>query len=185
MDFLANLKTAGSTDVLTVAQALKQAQGEISGTTVTPPASLAVSAVNATPSSDTTASINWLSNLAANSQVKFGLDATYGSTSTLDTTLVTTHQINLTGLTAGTTYHYQVLSVDGSGNTVQSSDMTFLTLLAGAPGDINRNGRVDDDDATLMYANWGQTGVNVVGDITHDGVVNDNDATVMYANWSK
>jgi hypothetical protein len=117
--------------------------------------------------------------------VKFGLDATYGSTSTLDTTLVTTHQINLTGLTAGTTYHYQVLSVDGSGNTVQSSDMTFLTLLAGAPGDINRNGRVDDDDATLMYANWGQTGVNVVGDITHDGVVNDNDATVMYANWSK
>ena len=55
-------------------------------------------------------------------------------------------------------------------------------------GDLDGNGLVDDDDATVLFANWGvaadQT-ETVLGDINNDGTVNDDDATVLFANWSK
>jgi peptidoglycan/xylan/chitin deacetylase (PgdA/CDA1 family) len=52
-------------------------------------------------------------------------------------------------------------------------------------GDVNKSGVVNDDDATLMFANWGKTGTSLVGDVNNNGVVNDDDATLMFANWSK
>ena len=63
---------------------------------------------------------------AASSQVAYGLDDTYGSLSALDTTLGTEHSVTLIGLTAGGTYHYQVLSVDVAGNAGSSTDATFV-----------------------------------------------------------
>lgn len=56
------------------------------------------------------------------------------------------------------------------------------------PGDINGNGVVNDDDATVMFANWGPVpgGVTTTAfDLNHNGVVNDDDATILFANWSK
>jgi uncharacterized protein (TIGR03437 family) len=44
--------------------------------------------------------------------------------------LVTLHSINLTGLTASTTYHYNVMSHDALGNLTQSGDLTFTTTAA-------------------------------------------------------
>ncbi len=52
------------------------------------------------------------------------------------------------------------------------------------PGDANRDGRVDADDASILAANW--LTVNAAwtqGDFNADGTVNDIDATLLAANW--
>jgi len=43
--------------------------------------------------------------------------------------LTTAHSITLTGLSAATTYHYQIGSQDGSGDLATSSDQTFTTVV--------------------------------------------------------
>ncbi|HYH75397.1 MAG TPA: hypothetical protein VD735_05550, partial [Candidatus Saccharimonadales bacterium] len=53
----------------------------------------------------------------------------------------------------------------------------------GKTGDITGDGIVNDDDATILFANWGST--PAAGDIDKNGVVNDDDATLLFANWSK
>jgi hypothetical protein len=90
----------------------------------TPPT---ISAVQATGLTQNSATVTWTTNEAADSQVKYGTSAAYGSTTTLDATKVTTHSVSISGLSAGTTYHYQVVSKDANGNTATSADATFTT----------------------------------------------------------
>jgi chitodextrinase len=75
----------------------------------------------------TSATITWTTDEQADSQVKYGLTSSYGSTTTLDTGKVTSHSVTISGLTAGTTYHYQVVSKDASGNAGSSTDKSFTT----------------------------------------------------------
>ena len=89
-----------------------------------------ISDVNATSVNATSATINWTTDVAANSQVAYGTTAAYGSTTTLVTSLTTTHAVNLTGLSPSTTYHYQVRSSDAQGDLAASSDFTFTTSSA-------------------------------------------------------
>ncbi|HWA27366.1 MAG TPA: LamG-like jellyroll fold domain-containing protein [Lacunisphaera sp.] len=74
----------------------------------------------------TTATISWTTNENATSQVNYGLTSSYGSSSA-DTNSVLAHEIVLTSLTPGTTYHYQVTSVDAASNANSTSDATFTT----------------------------------------------------------
>jgi hypothetical protein len=48
--------------------------------------------------------------------------------------LLTSHSQPLTGLSAGTLYHYRVLSRDGGGTLITSPDATFTTLTVAATG---------------------------------------------------
>jgi peroxiredoxin len=80
--------------------------------------------VNITESS---AIITWTTNEPATGQVNYGETETYGSTTTLDTNLSKTHTVTLTGLDDGTTYNFQVMSKDSSGNTATSTNQTFKT----------------------------------------------------------
>jgi len=50
-------------------------------------------------------------------------------------------------------------------------------------GDIDKNGVVNNDDATILFANWGAA--PQAGDINNNGVVDNDDATLLFANWSK
>lgn len=75
----------------------------------------------------TSTTINWTTNEASDSMVKYGLTTAYGSTVSTST-LVMIHYLNLTGLTSSTTYHFMVSSTDAAGNTATSSDNTFKTL---------------------------------------------------------
>ena len=75
----------------------------------------------------TSATILWDTDEASASQVKYGLTGAYGNTKT-DSALETTHQIDLTGLSPDTVYHFQVISTDEKGNTSSSGDQTFKTL---------------------------------------------------------
>jgi len=73
------------------------------------------------------ATIAWSTDKACDSQVAYGTTAAYGSTTTLNSLLVTSHSANLSGLAASTTYHYQVLSRDAQGNLASSADYSFTT----------------------------------------------------------
>ena len=92
-------------------------------TTLAPPAITNVTATNITANS---AKITWTTNQPASSQVQYGTTTSYGSTTPLDSTLVTAHTVNLTGLQSGTTYHYKVTSANTNGST-SSADFTFMT----------------------------------------------------------
>jgi parallel beta-helix repeat protein len=91
----------------------------------------ALSAISTSGVTTTSVVVTWTTDEAATSQVEYGLASSYGSTTTLDTDLVTSHSVNLTGLTAGTTYHYRADSTDAAGNKGVSADFTFSTSSAG------------------------------------------------------
>ena len=75
---------------------------------------------------NTTATITWDTDELSDSTVNYGLDSSYGQTEG-GVTLVTSHSITLSGLTAGTVYNYQVTSGDSAGNVASSSNLTFTT----------------------------------------------------------
>lgn len=93
----------------------------------------AISGVVATDISASTASIIWTSNEAATSLVEYGTTASYGSTTSHDTSLVATHRVRLTGLKSRTTYHYRVKSRDAAGFWAESGDAIFTTTDINAP----------------------------------------------------
>ncbi len=73
------------------------------------------------------ATLTWTTDEPADTQVEYGPTAAYGQSSILDSSLVTHHSAQLTGLTMGTTYHYLVKSGDASDNLAFSGDQTFKT----------------------------------------------------------
>jgi len=77
------------------------------------------------------ATITWTTDEISDSQVEYGLDVNYGSSTTLNANLVTNHSQTLTGLTASTTYHYRVKSKDASGNLATSADFIVTTAATG------------------------------------------------------
>src|SRR4051812_40191853 len=96
-------------------------------TTTPPPAALTISNAGSSNNTTTGAMISWQTNLPANSQVEYGATTSYGSSTALDSTMVTTHQQGLSGLQSGTSYHFRVHSSDSSNNAAVSGDMTFST----------------------------------------------------------
>ena len=86
-----------------------------------------ISNVAATGVTATSATISWTTDMASSSQVEYGLTTSYGSSTTLDPALVTSHSQGLTGLAPGTLYHYRVVSANANGSTT-SSDYTFSTV---------------------------------------------------------
>jgi hypothetical protein len=92
-----------------------------------------ITGVGASGISSTAATIGWTTSAPANSQVFYGTTTAYGSQTTLDTALVTSHSQALSGLQAGTTYHYQVKSKDNANVLVSSPDQTFTTAPTSCP----------------------------------------------------
>jgi hypothetical protein len=88
-----------------------------------------LSAIGATPAT-TSASVSWTTSEAADTQVEFGPNTSYGSASTLDSAMATSHAANLTSLTSATQYHFRVKSRDAAGNLATGTDMTFTTTSA-------------------------------------------------------
>jgi len=91
---------------------------------LTPPT---ISGVNTGNVSATSATINWSTDEAADSQVEYGVTNLYGNRTTLNTAFITSHSVDLGGLLASMIYHYRIKSRDASGNLATSSDFTFTT----------------------------------------------------------
>jgi len=73
------------------------------------------------------ACITWETDDPATSQVLYGLTPSYGSATVEDTTLTTNHNVLVTGLVPGTTYHFCVKSTNSVGMVSYSTDYTFTT----------------------------------------------------------
>ena len=130
-----------------------------------PPPTNTISGVSATNISDTSATIVWTTSLASDSQVAYGLTAAYGALSALNTNLVTSHSVSLTGLTASTAYHYKVMSRDNSGSLTSSGDFTFSTV---GPGGL------------IGYWNFDEAS----GSVAHDTSGSGYNGTVIGATWT-
>jgi hypothetical protein len=86
-----------------------------------------ISGVTVSNIAATSATVAWTTNEASDTQVEYGLTTGYGQTTTLDTSMVTAHSVNLSGLSASTTYHFRVKSKDAANNLATSADFTFTT----------------------------------------------------------
>ena len=111
----------------------------------TPPT---ITGVAASAPTTTGTTITWTTNEESDSQVEYGLDTTYGSQTTLDTTGVTSHSQMLSGLSAASAYNYRVKSRDASGNLSVSPNFTFTTTAAPPPGGGGGGGGGGTGDAT-------------------------------------
>jgi hypothetical protein len=107
------------------------AQSSPPATVTTQPASTnppVISNVQVTSVTQTSAVISWATDIPSSSQVNYGTSSSYTSSTTLDPTLETSHSTTLTALSAGTIYHFEVVSTGSANNTSTSSDATFTTL---------------------------------------------------------
>ncbi len=93
----------------------------------TPPT---ISGVGSSGVTANAATVNWTTNEASDTQVEYGTSTAYGSSTVVNSVMVTSHSASLSGLTASTTYHYQVKSKDAAGNLATSGDFTFATPAA-------------------------------------------------------
>ncbi len=93
-----------------------------------------ISAVSAGTPTSSGATITWTTDQASNSQVAYGTISSYGSLSALNSTLVTSHSVTLTGLATSTTYFYKVQSQSAQGGLGTSGGFTFTTAAAAALG---------------------------------------------------
>ncbi len=86
-----------------------------------------ISSVAAASITTSGATITWTSDVGSTSQVEYGTTTAYASLTTMNTSLVTAHSVALTGLSAGTLYHYRVHSKNSAGVESISSDFAFST----------------------------------------------------------
>ncbi len=92
----------------------------------TPPVISSVASTTAV----TTATVTWTTDESSDSAVWYGTLSGSYTTSTTSASLVTSHSLGLTGLSAESTYYFVVVSKDASNNTSTSSEYTLLTTAA-------------------------------------------------------
>lgn len=74
----------------------------------------------------TSATVTWTTSAASSGLVNYGLTSAYGSQVVDPNSNTTSHSVTISGLTASTQYHYQVISSNAYG-TAQTSDAVFTT----------------------------------------------------------
>ena len=134
---------------------------------ITPPliSSLEVTSVN-----NTTAVVEWTTDEASDSQVRYGTSSGSWSSytySVIDDALVTMHIVTLTGLLEGTAYFFCVGSMDALGNGPSiSNELTFTTQTGTVIENLSSGKPV-----TGSRSDWGTSISSMV-----DGLSNDPDA---------
>jgi len=93
-----------------------------------------ITAVSASNVSSSAATVRWTTNEESDTQVDYGTTTTYGASTALNTARVTSHTQTLSGLAAGTLYHFRVRSRNAAGNLAVSGDFTFTTGAAAVSG---------------------------------------------------
>ena len=83
----------------------------------TPPV---IAAVASSVLGQSSATVTWTTGEAADGQVEYGPTTAYGASTPLNSALTTAHAASLSGLTAGTAYHYRVKSRDAPRNPTAS-----------------------------------------------------------------
>ncbi len=113
-----------------------------------------ISALAVTAVSENSATITWVTDEPADTQLDYGTTTAYGSQSPLDARLLTTHSVTLNGLAPGTTYYCRARSRDAAGNLTVSANLTFQTPAPSGPPALKTGG--------LTAYPQGQLGPNLV-----------------------
>lgn len=98
---------------------------------ITPPI---IFGIFSTSTTATSTIIKWMTNESADSKLWYSLtipvnvNNTTSTTMLSDSTLVTSHNLSITGLSTSTVYYYIVSSADASGNRSTSTEASFATL---------------------------------------------------------
>src|SRR5216684_8525929 len=108
--------------------------GSTSGGGGTPLTISNVAATNATP---TSVKIGWQTSTPANSQVDDVTTTSYGSTTVIDPTMVTIHQLTVSNVKPGTAYHCRAHSTDAKNNSAVSGDLACSTAADTMPPTIS------------------------------------------------
>ncbi|HPF95305.1 MAG TPA: hypothetical protein PLR08_02015 [bacterium] len=148
----------------------------------TPVEALIISNVRSILITDSTAAITWNTNIAADSKVDYGISDAYGFV-VVRGTLDTVHQLDLSGLTPNTTYHFRVTSETGL-SSAATGDFVFQTLVDTNPPANPQNFVAVGDflQNTLQWVNPN------VGDFSHVRILartdrypnNPNDGVLVY-----
>ena len=142
-----------------------------------------VSNLSITPTT-TSASISWNTNEGSTETFNYGLTTSYGTTSTHDSYPRTTiHSKTVSGLTACTTYHYQIVSTDLAGNQSNGSDSTFTT--AGCTGSSSVTNQTQDTITTASGGNVSLTESGAGLEITAPASFAGSDATFQIKRLDK
>jgi hypothetical protein len=134
-------------------------------TFATPAAAPVITAVTATTITSNSAVISWTTDQSSSSLVKYGTTISYGSSSALNSTLVKSHSVTLTGLTAGTTYNYAVVSANSAGTSATSANFTFATVSGGSSSAAY--GGLDTTTQGTWSASYGGDGYIIPNDATN------------------
>ncbi len=103
--------------------------------------------INITQSS---ATVLWDTDEPANGRVRYGLATSTYTGSVNDASFITSHSLNLTGLSEDTIYHFQLGSADAAGNDASTGDLTFRTLPPPAPPVISNVLVINITDTTAI-----------------------------------
>jgi len=125
----------------------------------TPPVISGVTSSNLTSGG---ATIAFTTSEPAYHQVEYGPTTTYGTATTLDTMLMTSHSHTLSGLTAGTFYHYRARATDAAGNVGMSGDFTFTTTSASLPAATLTAAPASIASGAASTLTWSTTGATTV-----------------------
>jgi hypothetical protein len=94
-------------------------------TSATPPS---IGYVNFWGVSDSGVTISWSTSFPSNTQLAYGTTAALGQLTPLQSALVSSHGVVLTGLSPGTTYYFVAQSTGSNGATGYSTTYSFTTL---------------------------------------------------------
>jgi hypothetical protein len=92
--------------------------------TSSPPVISNVATTNVTSTSVT---VTWTTDQPSSSKISYGTTTGYGSSTTLDTNLVTAHSETITGLAVGTAYDFDVTSTTAASLSTTSPNFIFAT----------------------------------------------------------
>jgi len=155
--------------------ALGGCAGLVSGNTTsspTQPSTLNITNVQVPSDTTSTSQIVWTTDVAANSAVDYGTTTSYGASTPVDSTMVTSHQVTVSGLAAGTTYYYQVSSTDSKGNHGQSGGHKFSTAGFSLSGTISPVAGGNGATLTLSGAASTTTTADSSGNYAFSGLPN-------------
>ncbi len=88
---------------------------------------------------------------------------------------------------AGTVVDYYITAVDATGGATTDpvpAPRAMYSYTVALPADLIGDGTIDDDDLSVLLANWRAAGHPSGGDVTGDGITDDDDLSVLLGNWT-
>jgi len=132
--------------------------------------------LTATTISQSQVDLSWTASTASGSISGYHI---YRDGVEISTTTATSY--NDTGLTPNTSYSYEIIAYDTSGNNSLAST---VTAIASYPADINQDGHIDLLDLSLLASKYGQSGAGLGrSDINLDGRVDLLDLSLLAGSY--